>query len=223
MTYKKTVSLKDNQGLKHFILFICGIIISIISFGTLFLIEYSQLNYQINENLSLRSISKSISYCFLVACFEEFLFRYLFLKRWLQDSKKSYSINVIYLGIISSLIFGFLHLELSLFPKLQIYLALSAISLFYGVYKLRSIWIAIGMHFSWNLIEGVIFPFQGSGSNIESLFILKTKLNIWPENSNYMILSVFFELLILICLSRIDIFKITKVSKQPLNGNFKQI
>ncbi len=40
------------------------------------------------------------------------------------------------------------------------------------------------MHFSWNFIQGVIFPFQGSGTGLNSVFLIKgNDVDIWPEAS----------------------------------------
>lgn len=187
----------DSNLLRKIVLFFLGIFISIISFLIIFSIKYSSYQYQWNEQFNFIVLIKSISYCLIVAIIEEYFFRYLFLRKWIKDSKKKFSKNVIYLGIMSSLIFGFLHLDLAEFPKLQIYLTLSGLSYFFGTFRFRTIFISIGMHFSWNLIQGVIFPFEGSGSDLLSLLSIDSSLIIKPETNNFILLSISIEFLLI--------------------------
>lgn len=57
------------------------------------------------------------------------------------------------------------------------------------------------MHFSWNFIQGAIFPFSGSGSNIISLLAIDSNSNIKPEANNFVLLSVTIEFLIIYFIS----------------------
>ena len=76
--------------------------------------------------------------------------------------------------------------------------------MFYAAFRFRMISIAIGMHFSWNFIQGVIFPFQGSGSDLESFFIMKNEAMVYPEVSSYIIVSVILEIIIITLLSWVN-------------------
>ena len=82
--------------------------------------------------------------------------------------------------------------------------------MFYATYKFRNISIAIGMHFSWNFIQGIIFPFQGSGTGLESVFIMENQAMIYPEGSSYMVVSVILEIIIITLLSWVHSFHRTK-------------
>ena len=196
------INLKiSKQGL---LLFAYGSVISIISFLFIFALEYSTNNFSFNTSLSWIKILQATFYCLFVAIIEEYIFRYLFLKRWLTNKSKPFNKNVLLLGLISSLIFGFLHLKLDQFPFFQINITLSGISMFYAAFRFRMISIAIGMHFSWNFIQGVIFPFQGSGSDLESFFIMKNEAMVYPEVSSYIIVSVILEIIIITLLSWVN-------------------
>ena len=182
---------------KKIILFFIGILISIISFMIIFCIEYTSFHYYWNDDFNFNSLIRAISYCLAVAIIEELLFRYLFLRKWIKDNKKVFTKKVIYLGVLSSLIFGFLHLDFSVFPKLQIYITLAGLSLFYATYQFRTTLISIGMHFSWNFIQGAVFPFEGSGSNIVSLLTINNDLNIKPEVNDFVLLSIAIQFLLI--------------------------
>jgi len=95
---------------------------------------------------------------------------------------------------------------LDAFPLFQINITLSGISMFYAAFRFRMISIAIGMHFSWNFIQGVIFPFQGSGSGLESVFIMENKAMMYPEGSSYIVIAVLLEILLITLLSRVGSF-----------------
>lgn len=186
----------------HTLLFGYGCLISFFSFLLILILEYSQESYIVNSSISLLSILKSTVYCLSIAVIEEFLFRYLFLKRWLKNKHKPFNKNILYLGLTSSMVFGFLHLNLDEFPLFQLNIMFSGISMFYATYIFRNISIAIGMHFSWNFVQGVIFPFQGSGSNLESIFIMENNMMIFPEASCYMVITVLLEILLIWLLSK---------------------
>ncbi|MBD0405449.1 CPBP family intramembrane glutamic endopeptidase [Flammeovirga sp. EKP202] len=178
------------------LLFGLGVVISVFSFMLLFIAEYRDNEYLINSDLKYTSFFNSLFYCLFVAIVEEYLFRYLFLRKWIKDRDKSLNFRLLLLGFISSVVFGFLHLDLSLFPRLQLLISLAGISLFYAAYQFRSVYIAIGMHFSWNFIQGVIFPFEGSGSNIESVFVLGSTIEIMPEANLFVIFSILLEIIL---------------------------
>ena len=142
-------------------------------------------------------ILKLTVYYLFIALIEEFIFRYLFLKKWIRDKKEKFTNRVVYLGLISSIIFGFLHLNLNEFPLMQINLIFSGISLFFATYLFRNVSIAVGMHFSWNFIQGVIFPFEGSGSEFDSILVLQSGGDINPEASQFMFVTFFVEIILI--------------------------
>jgi membrane protease YdiL (CAAX protease family) len=185
-------------------LFFGGCVISIFSFLTIFLIEYSEMVYTFNTTAALFNILKSTAYCVFVAIIEEFIFRYLFLKKWIKDKERKFTVSVVYLGLFSSTIFGFLHFNMELFPLMQINLVLSGISMFIATYMFRSISIAIGMHFSWNFIQGVVFPFEGSGSHLSTILSTERIQKVFPEASPFMIFSFIVEILLIWALSKIS-------------------
>jgi hypothetical protein len=185
----------------NIILFAYGGLISVFSFLFILFVEYSQDSVVLNNSISILGILRGIIYCLSIAILEEILFRYLFLNSWIKNKNKPFNKRVLYLGLISSLVFGFLHLNLDEFPLFQINLTFSGISMFYATYKFRNVSIAIGMHFFWNLIQGVIFPFQGSGSGLESFFIMENEVMVYPEGSSYIVVSVILEIIIITLLS----------------------
>jgi membrane protease YdiL (CAAX protease family) len=85
-------------------------------------------------------------------------------------------------------------------------MAFAGISLFYATYKFRNISIAVGMHFSWNFLQGVVLPFQGSGQSVASYFILVGGKVIFPEASHFMFISILLEMLIITLISRVKCF-----------------
>ncbi len=179
----------------HLALFLWGCLISAVSFLFIFFLEFSSHTFVLNDTISFFPVLNSTLYCVFIAILEEFLFRYLFLKKWIVDKTKPFSKRVVYLGLISSLTWSFLHLNLDFFPIMQINTVLSGLSLFFATYLFRSISMAIGMHFSWNFIQGVIFPFEGSGAITQSFFLIKSNnTEMWPEASHYMILAFLIEI-----------------------------
>ncbi len=178
-------------------IFLGGCFISTLSFFILFLIEYSEETFVLNSSVSLIDSLRLTAYCLFIALVEEFVFRYLFLKKWIKHKQKKFTGRVVSLGLISSIIFGFLHLNLNEFPLMQINLVFSGISLFFATYLFRNVSIAIGMHFSWNFIQGVIFPFEGSGSEFDNILVLQSGVNINPEASQFMFVTFFVEIILI--------------------------
>lgn len=189
--------MKLKRILKNIKIFIWGCLISSCSFFALFLIEYSDKIYVFNSLINLHEIMRLTAYCLFIATIEEFIFRYLFLKRWIINNEKQFSKRVVSLGLISSIVFGFLHFNMNDFPLMQINLVFSGISLFFATYLFRNMSIAVGMHFSWNFIQGVIFPFDGSGSEFNSILVFKSEVVITPEASQFMFVTFFVEIILI--------------------------
>lgn len=178
-------------------IFFVGCLISSFSFISLFLISYTENAYVFNSSINLIDIIKATFYCLIIALIEEFIFRYLFLKRWIKNTEKQFSSTVVYLGLISSMSFGFLHFNINEFPLMQINLFFSGISLFFAAFLYKNISITVGMHFSWNFIQGVIFPFEGSGSKLTSILVSQKAIHITPEASEYMFVAFLVEIILI--------------------------
>ena len=174
-----------------------GCLISSFSFSSLFLFVYFEEVYVFNSSINLIDIIRATFYCLVVALIEEFIFRYLFLKRWITNKEKQFTPKVAYLGLISSMLFGFLHFNFNDFPLMQINLVFSGISLFFASFLYRNISIAVGMHFSWNFIQGVIFPFEGSGSKLKSILVSQNAIHITPEASKFMFITFLVEIILI--------------------------
>jgi hypothetical protein len=79
-------------------------------------------------------------------------------------------INLFWGVIISSVIFGWLHLgnpNASWVAVAGIFFA--GIFLAYGYVRTRQLWLSIGLHIGWNFFEGVVFGFPVSGLDIYPL------------------------------------------------------
>ncbi|MEO5887836.1 MAG: type II CAAX endopeptidase family protein [Anaerolineales bacterium] len=90
-------------------------------------------------------------------------------------------INLFWGVIISSAIFGLLHLgnpNATWVSAAGIFLA--GIYLAYGYVRTRQLWLPIGLHIGWNFCEGVVFGFPVSGLDIYALTRIQvTGPEIW--------------------------------------------
>ena len=85
-------------------------------------------------------------------------------------------INLFWGVIISSAIFGLLHLgnpNATWVSAAGIFLA--GIYLAYGYIRTRQLWLSIGLHLGWNFFEGVVFGFPVSGLDIYTLTRIKVQ------------------------------------------------
>jgi membrane protease YdiL (CAAX protease family) len=79
-------------------------------------------------------------------------------------------INLFWGVIISSVIFGWLHLGNPGATSLAaIGIFFAGIFLAYGYVRTKQLWLPIGLHIGWNFCEGVVFGFPVSGSDIYAL------------------------------------------------------
>lgn len=106
----------------------------------------------------------------LIAGFtEELVFRGV-LFRWIEELLGSWAAL-----LITSLLFGFAHAmnpNASTFSSVAI--AIEAGLLLGAAYMLtRSLWLAIGIHFGWNVTQGLVFDVPVSGNDVEGLVTAK--------------------------------------------------
>ena len=86
------------------------------------------------------------------------------LSRGYQLQNLSDGLNLVWGVIISSAVFGILHLgnpNATWLSAVGIFLA--GIFLAYGYVRTNQLWLSIGLHIGWNFFEGVIFGFPVSG------------------------------------------------------------
>jgi uncharacterized protein len=85
-------------------------------------------------------------------------------------------INLFWGVIISSAVFGILHLgnpNATWVSAAGIFFA--GIYLAYGYIRTRQLWLSIGLHIGWNFFEGVVFGFPVSGLDIYALTRIKVQ------------------------------------------------
>ena len=83
-------------------------------------------------------------------------------------------INLFWGVVISSAVFGLLHLAnpgAAWVSTAGIFLA--GIFLAYGYLRTKQLWLSIGLHIGWNFFEGVVFGFPVSGLDIYALIRIK--------------------------------------------------
>lgn len=96
---------------------------------------------------------------------EEFIFRGI-LFRWIEEFGGSWAAL-----IVTSALFGFGHIgndNASLFSSVAI--AIEAGVMLGGAYMLtRSLWLPIGLHFGWNMTQGLIWDVPVSGNDVDGM------------------------------------------------------
>ena len=120
--------------------------------------EYIILSVSNLTNIFLRDLTTSIGFGIATVVFEEVLFRGV-LFRLIEEKLGSYIAL-----IISSVIFGFLHLmngNGSLFAGFAI--SITSIILTAAYMYARNLWFPIAIHFAWNFAQGDIFGIPVSG------------------------------------------------------------
>jgi len=84
-------------------------------------------------------------------------------------------INLFWGVVISSIIFGILHIGNPNSVPLPTILGIFFAGLFlaYGYIRTKQLWLSIGLHIGWNFFEGVVFGFPVSGLDIYPLTRIK--------------------------------------------------
>jgi len=125
------------------------------------------------QNFDITSIVTYIGLFFLVSVNEEVFSRGMILASLQHSFSKLTSL------IISSIFFACLHLFNDGITYLG-FINLILAGLLLGIVYLRTknLWIAIGLHFTWNLFQGPVYGFEVSGTEVQSIF----KINFEQQN-----------------------------------------
>jgi membrane protease YdiL (CAAX protease family) len=121
--------------------------------------------YRIGSAAFSSAFYTQLSFFFLVACGEEVIFRGIVFryidKRW----------NTLWALAVSALLFGVLHI----FNEEATIWSVAAIAIEAGLmlgmaYKVSgTLWLPIGIHWAWNVLEGPVLGFAVSGTNDSSI------------------------------------------------------
>ena len=98
------------------------------------------------------------------------------LSRGYQLQTIASGLNLLWGVIISSAVFGLLHLgnpNATWVSAVGIFFA--GVYLAYGYIRTRQLWLSIGLHIGWNFFEGVVFGFPVSGLDIYALTRIKVQ------------------------------------------------
>ena len=118
-----------------------------------------------------------------VGIFEEIIFRvflFFIIYEMLKSFKVASTSSIIFSCVLNSLVFGILHLENDSATWLSaLNLSIDALTLWIPFLLTGRIGMSIGMHFSWNFVQGAIFGFANSGTEVKAS-ILKIELSNFP-------------------------------------------
>lgn len=116
----------------------------------------------------------------LVGYYEELVFRGYILQNVVEGT------NLVWGLVISSLIFGGLHL---LNPNPTWFsmagVAGAGLLMAYAWIITKSLWLPIGLHIAWNFFEGAVFGFPVSGITIEGLLHLRDTGPAWLTGAGF--------------------------------------
>ena len=170
----------------------------------LYKISFSNISIS-TENLIWILVTVGLGAAFL----EELIFRgiiFRLLEQWLGS----------WLAIIfSGLLFGFVHLgnpNSTIFSSLAI--AIEAGILLAAIYMItRKLWMVIGLHFSWNVVQGLVYSIPVSGIPMDGLIEVQV-----ASNKSYLLTGGAFgveaSLITMIIMSAISIYLLKKISSE---------
>lgn len=133
-----------------------GIIMTGIVIGVMMLMGWYQV---VGVNIDALAIGRALTVFFLVALFEELLFRGLLF--WQLDNVFGSWLAL----LITSAFFGATHLgnaNATLWTGLAV--AIGGLSLGAAYLMTCNVWVAVGLHWMWNFLQGPIFGFSVSGN-----------------------------------------------------------
>ncbi len=121
-----------------------------------------------------------ITYCILVAWWEELVFRGYLLQNMMDGMGKLWAV------IISCLFYGLIH---STNPNAGI-LSSAIIVLFgylrlYGYLETSQLWLSMGMHAAWNFFQGPVFGFAASGFKTRTILVHSPNGPDWLTGGNF--------------------------------------
>jgi membrane protease YdiL (CAAX protease family) len=138
--------------------------IIIIASGFLILLQMGKIVPLRNEDTTTLTMIKGVLLYLLVALNEEFL-----LRGYVQVNL-SLSFNKYVALLLTSSLFAFLHIfNMGITNISLLNLTLSGILLGINFLFIRNIWYSVGLHFTWNYVQGFIFGFHVSGISNPSL------------------------------------------------------
>ena len=151
---------------------LAGIIVTFFAMGFIYLIQWSVgwltfdgFAWETDGLLTVLGGTLGMFVVFIIVGWNEEL-----LSRGYHLQTLGSGLNLFWGVIISSLIFGFLHLgnpNAAWVSAAGIFFA--GLFLAYGYVSTKQLWLPIGLHLGWNFFEGVVFGFPVSGLNIYSL------------------------------------------------------
>lgn len=133
-----------------------GVIMTGIVIGAMMLMGWYQI---VDVNIDALAIGRALIVFFLVALFEELLFRGVLF--WQLDNVFGSWLAL----LIASAFFGATHLgnaNATLWTGLAV--AIGGLSLGAAYLMTRNVWVAVGLHWMWNFLQGPIFGFSVSGN-----------------------------------------------------------
>ncbi len=133
-----------------------GVIMTGIVIGAMMLMGWYQI---VDVNIDALAIGRALTAFFLVALFEELLFRGVLF--WQLDNMFGSWLAL----LITSAFFGATHLgnaNATLWTGLAV--AIGGLSLGAAYLMTRNVWAAVGLHWMWNFLQGPIFGFSVSGN-----------------------------------------------------------
>jgi len=145
--------------------FIFGIAIGIILISIGFIALIAIGNLEVTEiDFNIKWFINSMLMMILVSVHEEVIVRGYLLNSLMSISNKYFAL------FLSSVLFGAMHLmnpNITIIPFINIILA----GFLFGIPYLHSknLWFPIGLHFSWNFLQGPVLGFEVSGQTTKSI------------------------------------------------------
>ncbi len=168
----QSLGISPFKGLNLFI----GFLIGAIAFTLLFL-TYYLLNFVVVKSFSCSSQFLIVALQILgLVIFEEIVSRSFFINGLKLFIKSEYLII-----LITAIFFSFAHLlnnGVTLISSIST--VIGGIMYAYAFVKTRNIWLPVGLHFSWNFVQGVIYGFNVSGYSFNSILAVDIEGNpLW--------------------------------------------
>ena len=182
-----------------------GFLLSFLMAGSVFLLllwfgllEFESVNLDIITLKFLWNfLLMFVTFCILVAWWEELVFRGYLLQNMISGMGKTWAV------LISCVLYGVVH---ATNPNAGI-ISSSIIVLFgfmrlYGYLRTSQLWLSMGMHAGWNFFQGPVFGFAASGYETETILVHKLNGPDWltggkfgPEGSVFTVIIVLIAIL----------------------------